>query len=246
MLKPFNKFTKHVSLGRPTITTSTSVYFSLSKLLKQAGNREGPYAEFPLAITRAVHGSLKRFDKYFTAMDRNITYYIASILDPRIKGAWIKKHHDDGEGKLKEVQETIHKIYLSNAPISKPNTTPLNIDNEDSISILQELISDVNQDNDQALRISDVDRYFNSPNIGGDPDGIDDPDWVLNWWKAHEKEYPIMSQVAQDYLPIAAAEVDVERLFSTGRDLIGLRRHSLSEETMKALMIMKHNQEYCI
>ena len=55
-----------------------------------------------------------------------------------------------------------------------------------------------------------------------------------------------MSQVAQDYLPIAAAEVDVERLFSTGRDLIGLRRHSLSEETMKALMIMKHNQEYCI
>jgi hypothetical protein len=48
-----------------------------------------------------------------------------------------------------------------------------------------------------------------------------------------------MSQVARDYLAIPAGEVDVERLFSAGRDLIGIRRYSLSIETIRALMILK-------
>ena len=51
-----------------------------------------------------------------------------------------------------------------------------------------------------------------------------------------------MSKVARDYLAIPAGEVDVERLFSTGRDLIGIRRCSLSIETMRALMILKSLQ----
>ena len=53
-----------------------------------------------------------------------------------------------------------------------------------------------------------------------------------------------MSQVAQDYLLIQAAEVDVKRLFSRGRDLIGLCQHSLADETIKVLMILMHNQLY--
>jgi hypothetical protein len=87
VLKPFDRFTKHVSSGQPTITTSTSIYFSLSKLLKQAGNHKGLFATYPLVITEAVYRSLERFNKYYKFIDENITYYIASILDPRIKGA---------------------------------------------------------------------------------------------------------------------------------------------------------------
>jgi hypothetical protein len=62
---------------------------------------------------------------------------------------------------------------------------------------------------------------------------------VLNWWRSHKSEYPIMSQVAQDYLAIPAGEVDVERLFLSGRDLISIQRHSLSIDTMRALMILR-------
>jgi hypothetical protein len=49
-----------------------------------------------------------------------------------------------------------------------------------------------------------------------------------------------MSQVARDYLPIPPAEVDVERLFSEGRNLTGLRRHSMSPETMKAVIMSRY------
>ena len=48
-----------------------------------------------------------------------------------------------------------------------------------------------------------------------------------------------MSQVARDYLPIPPAEVDCERLFSSSRDLLGIRRASLLPETMKALLLVR-------
>ncbi|KAK9320426.1 hypothetical protein V1517DRAFT_329402 [Lipomyces orientalis] len=36
-----------------------------------------------------------------------------------------------------------------------------------------------------------------------------------------------------DYLAIPASEVAVERLFNSGRDLLGLRRHSLSTDYVR-------------
>jgi hAT family C-terminal dimerisation region len=50
--------------------------------------------------------------------------------------------------------------------------------------------------------------------------------------------FPIMSQVVQDYLAVPLAEVDVERLFSIGRDLLGLQRHCIALETMKAILLL--------
>ena len=53
-----------------------------------------------------------------------------------------------------------------------------------------------------------------------------------------------MSQVARDYLPIPAAEVDCKCLFLEGQDLIGLRQYSMKFETIRALMVLKHNCNY--
>jgi len=49
-----------------------------------------------------------------------------------------------------------------------------------------------------------------------------------------------MSQVARDYLPIPPIEVDVKRLFNKGCDLLGLRRHSMLLETMRAVMFARY------
>lgn len=48
-----------------------------------------------------------------------------------------------------------------------------------------------------------------------------------------------MFAVARDYLPILGAEVDIERLFNIARDILGLRRASMSAETMRALVLVK-------
>jgi hypothetical protein len=44
---------------------------------------------------------------------------------------------------------------------------------------------------------SDVDLYFSTLVIDWrNGSGNDDPNWMLNWWRSHESEYSIMSQVA--------------------------------------------------
>jgi hAT family C-terminal dimerisation region len=46
--------------------------------------------------------------------------------------------------------------------------------------------------------------------------------------------------MAKDYLSIPGTSVTVERVFSGGRDILGIRRYSLGPETFRTLMILKH------
>ena len=88
-----------------------------------------------------------------------------------------------------------------------------------------------------AIPVSEIDRYLDGPLV--DWDGSDKPNWVLQWWKSNSLLYPIMSRVARDYLAIQPSEVDCERLFSSSRDLLGLRRHAMAPETMKAVLLVR-------
>jgi hAT family C-terminal dimerisation region len=51
--------------------------------------------------------------------------------------------------------------------------------------------------------------------------------------------YKQVAVAARDLLAIPAAEVDVERLFSQGRDVLGIRRMGLDSETMRMIMLLK-------
>jgi len=48
-----------------------------------------------------------------------------------------------------------------------------------------------------------------------------------------------MAKAAQDYLTIPTAEVDIERLFSIGRDIFGIQRFSMAGKTLGTLMRLK-------
>jgi hypothetical protein len=52
-------------------------------------------------------------------------------------------------------------------------------------------------------------------------------------------EYPYIAQAARDYLAIPALEVDIERLFSLGRDILGIRRFSMSMDTLRTLILLR-------
>ena len=48
-----------------------------------------------------------------------------------------------------------------------------------------------------------------------------------------------MAAAARAILAIPGSEVDVERLFCGGRDLLGIRRHIMSGELMRILTLLK-------
>lgn len=76
----------------------------------------------------------------------------------------------------------------------------------------------------------------------------------LTWWRLNERRFPRLAAMARDFLCIPGmfyafastykltnhlskgSSVAVERVFSTGRDVISVRRASLSAETIRVLM----------
>jgi hypothetical protein len=48
-----------------------------------------------------------------------------------------------------------------------------------------------------------------------------------------------MALCAREILAIPTSEVDCERLFNKGRDLLGIRRYAISGETIRTMMLLK-------
>jgi hypothetical protein len=100
-------------------------------------------------------------------------------------------------------------------------------------SIFDTLVADGKKD-----KRSDIERYLEDPCIKPRSDTKFD---LMEWWRdVGSREYPSLAQVARLFLGIPSASSCVERLFNTGRDQIGVRRHRLSTESMEALMIVQH------
>lgn len=89
----------------------------------------------------------------------------------------------------------------------------------------------------QADLVTDFDRYFNNPMVTTWDASVED--FNLQWWKAMEFQYPMVAKAARDLLAIPSAEVDIERLFLKGRDIIGIRRMALDADTMRILRLLK-------
>ena len=48
-----------------------------------------------------------------------------------------------------------------------------------------------------------------------------------------------MACIAREFLAIPVSEVDCERLFNEGRDLLGIRCYSISSNTIRTMMLLK-------
>ena len=103
-------------------------------------------------------------------------------------------------------------------------------------TIVSEMMNKIRATQKSLDKSSDIARYLDSDVVEFDEKKRD---WIYTWWRGHLDEYPRMAAAARDYLAVPAAEVDVERLFNSGRDLLGLRRWSLSSGTMRKLLILK-------
>jgi hypothetical protein len=62
---------------------------------------------------------------------------------------------------------------------------------------------------------------------------------ILEWWSKNESFYPHLAKVAKDILAIPITQVGVERVFNIARDVLGDRRHRLSAQAFREIMIFK-------
>jgi hypothetical protein len=241
VLQRFFEHTEHVSRSAPQISYAVPIYYDLHELLNNAASQEGEFLTLHADIAAAVNISLQQYQKYYDFMDGLDIYYIALTLNPRYKSKLLEQELGvDGNAIVENIKAILHSLY--------PGVSSITVSLPSSLSISQlplhqsleaRLLSKIQQPS--SLLLSDIDRYFNDPLAQIPEDLATDPDWLFKWWRNHKDEYPRMAAAARDYLAVPASEVSCERLFSAGRDLIGLRRHSLHPKTMRQLALLRHS-----
>jgi len=84
------------------------------------------------------------------------------------------------------------------------------------------------------LTYTEGEDYLSTPCVKGGPK-FD----VLAWWSQNEAIYPNLARVARDILAVPISQVGVERVFNIARDVLGDRRHKLSSQVIRQIMILK-------
>ena len=180
----------------------------------------------------------RRIDYHFLnydLMDAHDAYYITLILDPRFKTLLLEKElgEDAAIQVITSMKEQLHKRHPSKSDQDssaqrEQHTKPPSIEDR----VLQKL-------QPQKKQRSDIDRYFEEDLTTVHESVTKEKDWLFSWWRMYRDEHPRMAAAARDYLAVPASEVAVERLFSRGRDLLGVRRYSLNAETMRRVMLLR-------
>jgi hAT family C-terminal dimerisation region len=236
ILSKFDEFTQLVSRRQSQISLAIPIYYELNDMLEDAASAQGDFSGLSSDITSAISAGMKKYKKYYELMDAQDAYYIALVLDPRFKTLLLDKELGQVTALkvIRSIKDTLHEQYPSKSSLEQ-SMSKINQDNKRQsleARVLQKL-------QPQVIQRSDIDRYFEEGLVTVDESITKDEDWLFAWWRTHKDEYPRMAAAARDYLAIPAAEVAVERLFSHGRDLLGVRRHSLKGETMRKVMLLR-------
>ena len=219
-----------------------AIYYQLFDLLQEVQDKEGKFKDFDTEIANAAKSAMKKYNKYYTLMDDSCDIlYITMLLDPRFKKLILEHELKDGaEDIITAMQQQLEIQYpIAYEPelsIISEESGSLALQNQYK-SIASEILGKIRAKSQKPpAKSSDIARYLSSDVVEFDEKKRDG---LYIWWRGHLDEYPRMAAAARDYLAVPAAEVDVERLFNSGRDLLGLRRWSLSSESMRKLLILK-------
>ncbi|KAG9076270.1 hypothetical protein FRC06_009600 [Ceratobasidium sp. 370] len=63
---------------------------------------------------------------------------------------------------------------------------------------------------------------------------------LVQYWRAHQYEFPLLYRVAMDVLPAQASSVSSERAFSSSKLTCTRERSVISSENLERLQILKH------
>lgn len=244
VLIKFNEFSKHISQASPQISMSVYLYFECKSFLEDAIDQKGDFASLDDDISKAVQVGLRKYEKYYAYMDHGSNiHYIAMMLDPQLKFEMLKEEFEDEDAAnvvKEQIRTYLHDRYsippLSDELVLPPLLNPKTMTSQPQLDPYKRMLERFGKKK-TTVKVSDIDICLDSP-----PAAVGDAkstDWLLKWWDSHKGEYPLMARVARDFLAIPITEVSCERLFNQNTDLLGLRRHSLSSETMRTLTILR-------
>jgi hypothetical protein len=171
---------------------------------------------------------LQKIEEYWEIMDRSsIT---SAILDPRTKLSVFSEENKQNACKYIKAIFEIYQEHPSDAQSSARRLSSSTTNAARQFFTQLQCDPTTPQVASSSL-VSELDRYLALQ--------IDEEIEPLLWWQAHAKEYPIISNMARDYLTIQATSVSSEQAFSVAGNTISKTRNRLLPETARACLCMK-------
>jgi hypothetical protein len=134
-----------------------NLYYKLEVLLDDAISIRGDFKGIDQNLANAAQAGMNKFSEYHDIMKVNQTFYIASLLDPRIKTNWLRKNVPNADQIIDDIKTFIKKAYPCEVELPEHPTVPSKKRNLE-LDFLEEYASIVTVNND-------VDRYFNDPPV---------------------------------------------------------------------------------
>ncbi|KAJ8515596.1 hypothetical protein ONZ45_g6994 [Pleurotus djamor] len=218
----------------PMLSTTLAMFRGLQEDLREI------IASLPESAPRVLRDSLVashlKLSQYYTKIDESPYYTWASLLDPRISYKTLKDDYKEDKTLTDYLETSKAKLTAHfNTHYKSRTPTPVSASSSSqsvtSESSRKDLLA-IYRQRKTAVPESEIEAYWNLPLTDLDADPI-------QWWTARREQFPNLSQLAYDILGIPGNAVAVERIFSSARDTISLRRASLKPETIRTLMIYK-------
>ncbi|KAH9724822.1 hypothetical protein KPL70_007626 [Citrus sinensis] len=134
------------------------------------------------------------------------------------------------------IKELLLKLFESYGGESNPNISERSSDVHDSASSSYGSFDHFTQfrkmkesSNDDIIGKNDVEKYLLVTCESASNPHFD----ILTWWKLNGPWYPILSQIAKDFLVILVSTVAFELAFSTGGRILDPFRSSLTHKTVE-------------
>jgi hypothetical protein len=79
---------------------------------------------------------------------------------------------------------------------------------------------------------TELDRYMGQERLPWDTD-------IYQYWKSKQYDYPIIAQIARDYLAMPATSSPSEVVFSQGGDVVTKKRNRLTGDSIRMIVCLK-------
>ena len=168
----------------------------------------------------------------------NWIYCTSLILDPRHKAQtfdltmWGKQLKTESLRKFNELYEEYKSLHSLNKSLELPERENKVCDEDEDVIDFDKLCECTSTSSGsclQGLVIDELEEYLRKPRTASSED-------ILDWWRTHETEYPILSKMSRDFLSIPATSLPAERLFSKASLVIRKHRNRLSDESARWLL----------
>ncbi|KAF7349017.1 Transposase-like protein [Mycena venus] len=184
-----------------------------------------------------------KLSEYFSRFDTSPYYLWAALLDPRISYEGLKQDYESDPTLLQSLDDAKDELYTEytthyakSPSLASPGDTAASTTGPTSPSKFDFLGRYKRSNVSPTSQLKrELDKYFE---MTAEPEDMETCD-ILRWWKNRESTFPNLYKLARDIHCIPGSAVAVERVFSCGRDTIGIRRARLKAETIRTLMLVK-------